>query len=448
MLDLVKRWLPLREGESKLALSLGFILFSNYAAMGITKVVSVSGFLSEVKDHYILLVWAVDMVLLILATGLQSLIVDRFDRVKLISSVLLVFLFLYAILPITFLIKGFPASVSYTFIYLLNDQQWRFFPVVFWILVNDIYDPGTGRRVMPFIGIFAFVGTIVGLAIAAADARYQFGAVWLLWLNAGIFLVALLVSQFQLRSVKLPPPVGVKSDSMKTTLTEGWDFIKTVPAFAYLAMGMLAAGSVMTVLLYSALSDAKFELGSGFQSFYAVYNLAIAVVSILVQGFSTRIIERISLKRSFLIQPVVMFLSTIANFFMPGYFASGFAQGVSRVTYDTTDLSARKAFQAMVPNEKRGRVSIFLDSYLPSSGTILGSLVTFAIISIGLHYGIPRDQYSLIYVGVGVAVSIFSIYTAYKVRATYEQSMLSWQLKRRTRGASLLSKLDFDDGDK
>lgn len=447
MLDFVKRRLPLREGESKLALTLGFILFSNYAAMGITKVVSVSGFLSEVRDHYILLVWAVDMVLLILATGVQSLIVDRFDRVKLISAVLAIFMLLYAVLPVTFLIKGFPASIGYTFIYLLNDQQWRFFPVVFWIRVNDIYDPGTGRRVMPFIGIFAFVGTIIGLAIAAADARFQFGAVSLLWLNAGIFLLALLVSRFQLRAVKLPPPIGVKVDSMKTTLTEGWDFIKTVPAFAYLALGMLAAGSVMTVLLYDALSDAKIELGSGFQSYYAVYNLTIAVVSILVQSVSTRIIERFTLKRSFLIQPVVMFISTVANFLIPGFLGSGFAQGVSRVTYDTTDLSARKAFQAMVPNEKRGRVSIFLDGYLPSGGTILGSLITFTIISIGLRFGIPREQYSLVYIGVGIAVSLLAIFTAFKVRSTYEQSMLSWQLKRRTRGASLLSKLDFDEGD-
>ena len=300
---------------------------------------------------------------------------------------------------------------------------------------------------MPFIGIFAFVGTIIGLAIAAADARFQFGAVSLLWLNAGIFLLALLVSRFQLRAVKLPPPIGVKVDSMKTTLTEGWDFIKTVPAFAYLALGMLAAGSVMTVLLYDALSDAKIELGSGFQSYYAVYNLTIAVVSILVQSVSTRIIERFTLKRSFLIQPVVMFLSTVANFLIPGFLGSGFAQGVSRVTYDTTDLSARKAFQAMVPNEKRGRVSIFLDGYLPSGGTILGSLITFTIISIGLRFGIPREQYSLVYIGVGIAVSLLAIFTAFKVRSTYEQSMLSWQLKRRTRGASLLSKLDFDEGD-
>jgi MFS family permease len=448
MQERFKKWFPLRAGESGLVLTLGFILFANYAAMGITKVVSVSGFLSEVKDHYILLVWAIDMVLLILATGLQSLIVDRFDRVKLIGGVLLVFGVLYAILPFSFLSSWIPASVSYTLIYLLNDQQWRFFPVVFWILVNDIYDPGTGRRVMPVIGIFAFIGTIVGLAIAAVDAQMKFGTVNLLLLNAAIFLVAFAISQFRLRAVKLPPPIGAHEDTMKETLTEGWEFIKTVPAFAYVALGMLAAGSVMTVLLFDVLSDAKLDLGTGFQSFYATYNLLIAIASIFMQGISARIIERFTLKRSFFIQPFVMLFSMIANFFIPGYMSSAVAQGVSRVTYDTVDLSARKAFQAMVPNEKRGRVSIFLDSYLPSGGTIIGSLITFAIISVGLYLGIPREQYSLIYIGVGIAIALVAVYAAYKVRATYEQSMLNWQLKRRTRGASVLDKLDFGDSGK
>lgn len=444
MQERINRWVPIRSGESGLVVALGFILFANYAAMGITKVVSVSGFLSEVKDHYILLVWAIDMVLLILATGIQSLVVDRFDRVKLIASVLLIFAALYAILPVAFLVKGFPASVSYTLIYLLNDQQWRFFPVVFWILVTDIYDPGTGRRLMPIIANFAFLGTIVGLGIASLDARLQFGPVKLLALNASIFFVAFLVARLGLRNANVPPPIK-SQDSMKETLTEGWEFIKTVPAFAYLALGMLAAGSVMTILLFDALSDAKLDLGSGFQSFYANYNLIIAIVSIFVQSFASRIIERISLKRSFFIQPLMMLGSVIANFFFHGFMGSGVAQGASRVTYDTLDLSARKAFQAMVPNEKRGRVSMFIDSYLPSSGTIIGSLITFAFIVVGLRFGLSREQYSNAYLVLGIGLALIAIFAAYKVRSTYEQSMLNWQLKRRTRGASVLDKLDFGD---
>lgn len=447
MKERFNQWYPIRSGESGLVLTLGFILFANYAAMGITKVVSVSGFLGQVKDHYILLVWAVDMVLLILATGLQSLIVDRFDRVKLLSGVLLVFAALYAVLPLAFNSKFVPLSVSYTLIYLLNDQQWRFFPVVFWILVNDIYDPGTGRRVMPVIAVFAFIGTIVGLGVAALDAQLEFGAVNLLILNASIFFVGFLLSRFGLRKVR----IGIFAStqvSMKESFAEGWQFIKTVPAFAYLALAMLSAGIVMTVLLFDTLSDAKLELGSGFQSFYAQYNLIIAVFSIFVQGVSARLIERLTLKKSFLIQPFVMLGSTILNFLIPGYMSSAVSQGLSRVTYDTVDLSARKSFQALVPNEKRGRVSMFIDSYLPSAGTIVGSLITFVIISIGLRLGIAREQYTLIYIGLGVMIAAVAVFAAFKVRATYEQSMLSWQLKRRTRGSSVLDRLDFGGDDK
>lgn len=447
MRERFNQWFPIRSGESGLVLTLGFVLFANYAAMGITKVVSVSGFLGQVKDHYILLVWAVDMVLLILATGLQSLIVDRFDRVKLLAGVLLVFAGLYAVLPLTFISKVIPLSVSYTLIYLLNDQQWRFFPVVFWILVNDIYDPGTGRRVMPVIATFAFVGTIVGLGVAALDAKLEFGPVKLLVLNASIFFIAFVLSQIRLRKVKIAITASTQV-SMKESFSEGWEFIKTVPAFAYLALGMLTAGIVMTVLLFDTLSDAKLDLGKGFQSFYAQYNLIIAILSIFAQGISSKLIERLTLKRSFLIQPAIMVFTTILNFFVPGYMSSAVSQGLSRVSYDTVDLSARKSFQAMVPNEKRGRVSMFIDSYLPSAGTIIGSLITFAIISLGLRWGISRDQYSLYYIGFGVAIALVAMYAAFKVRATYEQSMLSWQLKRRTRGASVLDKLDFGGDDK
>jgi AAA family ATP:ADP antiporter len=447
MSERLNRWLPLRTGEFGLAFILGFILFANYAAMGITKVVSVSGFLGEVKDHYILLVWTVDMILLIFTSGLQSLIVDRYDRVKLMAAVLIMFAVLYALLPFAFLSKIVPASISYTLIYLLNDQQWRFFPVVFWILVNDIYDPAAGRRVMPVIANFAFLGTIVGLGVAAFDSKLHLGTVKLLSLNALIFFVAFLIAQIGLRKIKIKissqPQV-----SMKESLVEGWEFIKNVPAFAYLALGMLATGAVMTVLLFHAISNAKLDLGAGFQSFYAGYNLIIAIASILIQTISARIIERVSLKSSFLLQPFVMAGSMISNLFVPGFVSSAASHGVARATYDTVDLSARKAFQALVPNEKRGRVSMFIDSYLPSAGTIVGSLMTFTVITLGLKLGFSRNEYSRVYIIVGIILALIALLSAFKVRATYEQSMLSWQLKRRTRGASVLDKLDFGKKDK
>lgn len=444
MQNFFDRVFHVQPSEKNVVLTLGSILFANYMAMGITKVISVSGFLSQVKDHYILLVWAIDMVLLILATGLQSLIVDRFNRIKLLGGVLICFSLLYAILPIPFLIKTFPSAISYTLIYLLNDQQWRFFPVVFWILANDIFAPAQGRRLIPIIANFAFIGTLAGLGIGAVDARLHFGPVRLLLLNALIFALAFLVSRTGLRTVQVRNE-RASSASMKETFAEGWEFIRTVPAFAYLSFGMLAAGGVMTILLYDTLSDAKFELGNGFQSFYAQYNLAIAIISIVVQSLTSRVIEKLTLKNAFLVQPIVMLGSATINFFAPGYVSSASAQAAARVTYETFDLSSRKALQALVPNERRGRVSMFIDSYLPSLGTILGSLVTFGIITIGLHLTLPREEYTLIYIGLAIIMAILAALSALGVRKTYESSMLNWQLKRRARGANVLSRLDFED---
>jgi len=137
------------------------------------------------------------------------------------------------------------------------------------------------------------------------------------------------------------------------------------------------------------------------------------------------------------------------NFIFPGYLSSATAQGVSRVAYDTLDLSNRKAFQALVPNEKRGRVSMFIDAYLPSFGTIVGSLATFGIITAGLNGGWDRQNYSQIYLGIGVVLSLIAFWAMLRVRNTYDESMLNWQLKRRTRGSSgvldKLDKLDFSD---
>ena len=435
----------LKPDESKLVFALGAILFVNYTAMGITKVVSVSGFLSQVKDHYILLVWAVDMVLLILATGLQSLIIDRYNRVALLGGVLLVFTGLYALLPFSFLSATFPKSISYTLLYLLNDQQWRFFPVVFWILVNDIFSPAQGRRLLPVIANFAFIGTIIGLGVGALDARIQIGPVKLLYFNAGIFLIAFIISRTSLKKVRISTSSRA-SVAMKEVFSEGWEFITTIPAYAYLAAGMLSTGIIMTILLYDVLSEAKFDLGNGFQAFYAQYSLMIAFGSLLVQSFANWIIERVSLKNSFLIQPLTMLSAALANFFIPGYFSSAAAQGAARVSYETIDQSSRKALQAFVPNEKRGRVSMFIDSYLPSFGTIIGSMLTFGIITAGIKYSYDRPNYTAVYMVVAVLVAILAIISINMMRKTYDVSMLNWQLKRRTRGASMLDGLDFAEG--
>ena len=154
-------------------------------------------------------------------------------------------------------------------------------------------------------------------------------------------------------------------------------------------------------------------------------------------------IEKFGIRDTFGILPGTMLLGSIISFFVPGVWGSAPSQGVVRVTLETVDQSNRKAYQALVPDEKRGRVSIFIDSYLPSFGTILGSLIAFAIISWGIASGTDYEFFSALNMGVAIIGAIISVVEFFFMRAAYEKSLLSWQMKRRSRGSNVLDQLDF-----
>ena len=442
MKERLQRLLRLQEGETGLVLTLGAILFINFAAMGIVKVVSVSGFLSEVSGHYILLVWAVDMALLIFATAIQSLIIDKFKRVSLLGGLIIGIGVIYTLLSLTFSWPGFPIEISYTLLYLVTDQQWLIFPLVFWALVNDIYSPAQGRRLLPVIGSFAFLGTIAGLGFVQLDALLNFGPVALLLFNSSIFFVAWLLLFFYVRKQKIRQNMQSRI-TFADAMSGGWSYICSVPTFRALSIGMFAAGITITLLLYDVLADASLRFADNFQSFYALYSLAVAVISVLVQYFSGKIIEKFGIRDSFAILPGMMLLGSVISFFVPGIWGSAPSQGMVRVALETVDQSNRKAYQALVPDEKRGRVSLFIDSYLPSFGTILGSLIAFSVITWGIASGTSYEVFSAINMGIAILGAVIAMVAFFFMRAAYEQSLLSWQMKRRSRGSSVLDQLDF-----
>src|SRR5574341_592452 len=157
----------LQPGEGGIFLALGVLLFINAMAVEVSGVVAVSGFLSTVNVNLFLLVWAIDMLLLILAVGLQSLIVDRFDRVRIIGATVFLFALASVILRIMFTI-GVADEVNYTLLYLLSEQQLIFFPLIFWILATDVFSMAQATRLFPVVAAFGFLGQIAGLAISAA----------------------------------------------------------------------------------------------------------------------------------------------------------------------------------------------------------------------------------------------------------------------------------------
>jgi AAA family ATP:ADP antiporter len=163
----------------------------------------------------------------------------------------------------------------------------------------------------------------------------------------------------------------------------------------------------------------------------------VTLIAFAVQGFLTsRIIEKINLQNTFLILPFAVLAGATWMMALPGIISGVGGMVLLGLTRDTVNESARKAFLALVPEERRGRVSMFMDSYLPAVGVISGSLVTGAIVFVGLQ--LHSTMYFYVYLAVAALAALFAIWAIFKMRAVYDSSLLNWRLKRRRRAASVL----------
>ena len=453
MNNLLSRTFRLRPGETGLVITLGLLLLSNSVAQQVSGIVAISGFLSEGGVNQILIVWVIDTLLIILMTGLQSLIVDRFDRITLMRGMTFGFTLVFTVLRLLFTLQS-PGWLNYSLLYLVSEQQWLFFPLIFWVLANDVFDMHQTKRLFPLIASWGSAGRLLGIGVALLSpglfSRLAIKPEEVLTFNVLLYMLAYLIMLAGLRKVKVRQ-TRQKPETLQETLTEGWAFVREVPSFRYLMLAIVALIVCDTIIEFRflAVSNQVFSTASSYQTFYSLYRLGFTLASLAIQGFLTnRIIAKIGLKNTFLISPFAALAGASWMMALPGIVSGVGGVILHKLPAVTVEQPARKAFQALVPEERRGRVSMFMDSYLFAGGTIIGCLVTGTIVFVGPLRGITGTQASrsphfYVYLAVAVLAALFAIWAILKMRSVYESSLFNWRLKRRQRRTSVLDKLDF-----
>lgn len=436
----------LRPGELGLVLVLGFALFSNALAQKVSEIVSISSFLNNVGAPQFLLMLIISSAVSIVMTGVQSVLVDRFDRIQLIRMISFGLGFAFVVLRLLFLI-GAPSWLNYSLFYLLSEQQFTFFPLAFWILANDIFEVSQSKRIFPLLGSLGFWGSLVGIGVAALSPRLfvQIGlqSEEVLMLNIFLYLLIFLVLDLGLSHVKLRrsrQPV----ETLQETLMEGWEFVQQVPAFRYLTLSILAVIICENIIDFHfyVVSESAFLTAGDYQTFLSLFSLARVIAYLGIQSFLAQpVLASLGLKNAFLVQPLFGLGASICAIALPGLGGSVASVALQKLPQYTIDETARKAFQGFVPEERRGRVSLFMDSYLVAGGAIVGAVIAGVLLLVGEALQMERVYYT--YLAVAVAVSLSAIASTFCMWNVYDSSLLNWRLKRRQRGKSILDKLEF-----
>jgi MFS family permease len=168
----------------------------------------------------------------------------------------------------------------------------------------------------------------------------------------------------------------------------------------------------------------------------------VILVSLVAQSVLTsRLIERMQLKNAFFLLPVTMLIVALGALVIPGAGSGIVAMLLTQIVRDTTNDSASKSLQSLVPEEKRGRVSMFMESYLTAAGTIAGSILTGAIVLFAPRLG--AFSVAPVYLVVCVIGALLAVVAIVAMRRSYESSMFNWRLTRRKRASDILSHMEF-----
>nr|MBN1230038.1 hypothetical protein [Anaerolineae bacterium] len=446
MTGFVNKLFRLRPGEAGLFFTLGILLLANSLARQTAGIVAISGFLDDGGVNQFLIVLAIDYLIVLLMGGLQSLIIDKFDRIKLVTGLSFGFALVFVVLRLLFTFRV-PGWLNYAIMYIVAEQQLIFFPLFFWVLANDVFDMAQAKRLFPVIASWSFVGKLLGIGVSYISPglfeRLSIPAEEILIFNVLIYLLAYGVAILGLRHVKIRQTVQ-KVETIQETLSEGWGFIKEVLSFRNLMIAIVALAIADTIIEFRFLvvTDAAFTSAASYQQFYSLYRLGATLLAFFVQmAFTSRIIDKIGLKNSFFFFPVIILMGTGSMIAFPGLITAIGTMILTKLARETVDESARKSFEALVPEERRGRVSVFMGSYLPAVGTILGCVL--AGIVVFLLAGWIGENSFYIYLGIVVLAGIAALWAIFNMRKTYDSSLFNWRIKRRQRGSSVIDKLDF-----
>lgn len=425
------------------------LFFLNSVILESNEVIATSGFISNIGVQHVVWVWTVDMTIVMLTAALYSIVVDQTDRIRLTIWMFAGFGCGYFLLYKLFQLQHL-TWLTYPLLTIINDQQWSLFGLLIWALATDAFNTAQAKRLFPLFAMAAMLGSVAGNAsVAALPLILHTPGYVLLLVNA--FLMVLLAAAIwtahasQAFSTTIRPTHhgshqgARREENLRDIFTEGMGFIRDIPSFRYLAFAMIPLGLGLNALEFHFLSTIVSTDTATVQTVYGAFKVAMSVSILAIQAlFVTKLVNEVGLRRIFMLMPMAQLIALLSVFALPlyGIFLGNY---LARVTLVAVDEPARQMLFGLAPDERRGRVSAFMNGYLYPLGAIIGCLLIGTLMYLTQLNYLHLYQSQLIYLGTALIAVLVALWMVIQIHKSYDLSLLNWRLERRKRRSKIPS---------
>jgi hypothetical protein len=411
-----------------IAVSLGALAVAGL----VTDAMAAAQLLDDAGPVWLAVVWPLGGLGLLAAAAVQSRFVDRFARLSMLRALLVAYAAAFGVAGLLFAVPA-PTAVAAAFAWLLADQINFLVPLLVWALASDVFSAGQGLSTFPWISRFVFAGQVAGMAIAAVVGWWFDSAgsslAWLLVIPIAVCAGVAVGLPRALRGATTGVGHG-RVQSARESWKEALALVSGLGAFRWLLYTSLAVLAAGVVIEFSFLDVASARIlgAADLQTFYATTALGGFMACWLIQATVTpTVLRRAGIASALAVLPVVTVVAATVMVVAGATFSVAAAvAGVLawRLPRWSLDASARQAALATLPDERRARATFLID--------LVPFAVALVVVPIPIGVGRLTDARWVPPV-LAVALAAVAVVAVQQVRRRWDDTQLSWRLKRRKR---------------
>ncbi len=308
----------------------------------------------------------------------------------------------------------------------------------FWSLINEVFDPHTGKRAVAAIAAGGTLGGVLG-GVAAWRASELIALPTMLPVLAVMNVVSLLATLLLRSSGALPTPAALGADVSETPVLSPLGVIRGAPYLRNLAW-VVALGAVTSGLLdyvFSAEAVHRFHDGRALLSFFSLFWIAVAILSFVLQSLLGRLaLEKLGLAVTLALLPGVVMLGGAFGLAVPGLASTAILRGSEATQRNSLFRAAYELLYTPLSEQKKRSTKTIIDVGFDRLGTVTASGIVIATLAL-TH---ARAEMSLLVIAIGCA--FLSLARSRPLHHGYV-SMLEASLREKSEGVTTPAAVDL-----